>query len=368
MPRPRSPTRRARTPTRSAPAREIRYQQPSGEINHLKTLETDANAIKAAILLYQATGQAAYLQSATSRYDAVRSYFLARVGPLYTVYVFDDGTTCTQVPQRFFASVNGDMIWNGVELAKLTGGHSAISTRRSRPGRRSRRASPTRPACSPTSRRRTTSSSRSSRGCTRSRPRPTKSIRAELDPLERRRRLSARTADGSFGRFFDGPPPQTTITAWQTNGGLALEIAAAALAPSQTVPLGSRWAAARKIARSVGPTGTIRFTGSGIALLGTLGEVCCESGHAQVLVDGQGDLRRDRDLAEQVEPRPEDPGHDPLRLALAEARARTRSASRRACRTGRRAPPSYTSAGTSCRRRAPAHHVRRPYQPPTTQE
>ena len=98
--------------------------------------------------------------------------------------------------------------------------------------------------------------------------------------------LSARTADGSFGRFFDGPPPQAMITAWQTNGGLALEIAAAALAPSQTVPVGSRWAAARKIARSVGPTGTIRFTGSGIALLGTLGEVCCESGHARVFVDG----------------------------------------------------------------------------------
>ncbi len=35
---------------------DIRYQQPSGQLNHLKTLETDANAIKAAILLYQTTG------------------------------------------------------------------------------------------------------------------------------------------------------------------------------------------------------------------------------------------------------------------------------------------------------------------------
>ena len=104
----------------------IRYQQPSGAINHLKTLETDANAIKAAILLYQVTGQAAYLQSATSRYDAVRSYFLDGSASLYTVYVFDDGTTCTQVPHRFFASVNGDMIWNGVELSKLTGHQSYV--------------------------------------------------------------------------------------------------------------------------------------------------------------------------------------------------------------------------------------------------
>ena len=104
----------------------IRYQQPSGANNQLKTLETDANAIKAAILLYQATGQAAYLQSATSRYDAVRSYFLDGSASLYTVYVFDDGTTCTQVPHRFFASVNGDMIWNGVELSKLTGHQSYV--------------------------------------------------------------------------------------------------------------------------------------------------------------------------------------------------------------------------------------------------
>ena len=40
------------------------------------------------------------------------------------------------------------------------------------------------------------------------------------------------------------------------------------------------------IARSVGPTGAIHFTGSAIALIGTLGEACCESGHARVFVDG----------------------------------------------------------------------------------
>src|SRR5258708_24110171 len=43
---------------------QIRYQQPEGEANKLKTLETDANAIKAALLLYDVTGNAAYLDSA----------------------------------------------------------------------------------------------------------------------------------------------------------------------------------------------------------------------------------------------------------------------------------------------------------------
>jgi hypothetical protein len=264
---------------------QIRYQQPSGEINHLKTLETDANAIKAAILLYQVTGQAAYLQSATSRYDAVRSYFLISADSLYTVYVFDDGTTCTRVPQRFFASVNGDMISNGVELAKLTGDQrylndaiatgKAVATRLADPAAVFADLQAENDIVEPLVEAMYALATEAGQSFAR-----------DWILSNAAAALSARTADGSFGRFFDGPPPQATITAWQTNGGLALEIAAAALAPGRTVALGSRWAAARKIVRSVGPTGTIRFTGSGIALLGTLGEVCCESGHARVLVDG----------------------------------------------------------------------------------
>ena len=159
--------------------------------------------------------------------------------------------------------------------------------------------------------------------------------------------LAARTADGSFGRFFDGPPPHDDDTVWQTNGGLALEIAAAALAPTATVPVGARWAAARKIValRSARPA-TIRFTGSGIALLGTLGEVCCESGHARVFVDGHetfdetGIWQNKSSLGRRI----------PGTILFAwrwPSPGRTRSASRRACRTGRKAPPSCTSAGTS---------------------
>src|SRR5262249_9470351 len=99
----------------------IRYQQPGGGGNKLKTLETDANAIKAALLLYRATRDSQYLDAARTHYAAVRTYFLDPEVPLYSVYVFDDGTACTQVPHRFFASVNGDMIWSGLELSSDTG-------------------------------------------------------------------------------------------------------------------------------------------------------------------------------------------------------------------------------------------------------
>src|SRR5581483_8588725 len=46
---------------------------------------------------------------------------------------------------------------------------------------------------------------------------------------------NARTAHGAFGRFFDGPPPDATVTQWQANGGFALAFAAAALSPATTI-------------------------------------------------------------------------------------------------------------------------------------
>jgi hypothetical protein len=264
---------------------DIRYQQPAGRDNHLKTLETDANGIKAAILLYRETGEASYLTVATTRYAAVRSHFLDPSVPLYTVYVFDDGTSCTQVPHRFFASVNGDMIWNGLELSRITGdshylddalatAHAVVSDLSDPAGIFA-------------------------------------DLQAENDIVEplveamyalateagesfarswiltnAAAALSARTADGSFGRFIDGPAPTAMVTAWQTNGGLALELAAAALDPGGTAPAGGSWSSARRVSRSLGLSGRISFRGSGIALVGTLGESCCEAGHARVLVDG----------------------------------------------------------------------------------
>jgi hypothetical protein len=265
----------------------IRYQQPYGDGNDLKTLEDDANAVKAALLLYRETGAASYLAIARRRYDSVRFYFLDPSVPLYSVYVFDDGKTCTQLPHRFFASVNGDMIWNGVDLYRVTHRAAyldealatahAVDTRLADP-----------------------------RGIFAD-------LQAENDIVEplveamyvlaadehaafarswilrnAAAALGARTPDGAFGRFFDGPAPATTVTAWQANGGLALEIAAAALAPRTLAAAGPGWGGAAQVEQAI--TGTpahITFRGSAIALVGTLGEQCCEPGHVRLLVDGR---------------------------------------------------------------------------------
>jgi hypothetical protein len=264
----------------------VRYQQPGGSGNHLKTLETDANAIKAALLLHRATGRAAFLASARDRYAAVRAYFLDPAIPLYSVYVFDDGQTCTQVPHRFFASVNGAMIWSGLELFRVTGTRhyleEALATARAVDRRLS-----------------------DERGIFADLQAENDVVEPLVEAMDALARtvharfarswilrnaaaaLSARAADGTFGRFFDGPPPRGTVTAWQTNGGLALEIAAAALQPGGSVATRA-WSAASRVSWDIEGTDTpITFHGSGVALLGTLGEQCCEAGHARVLVDGR---------------------------------------------------------------------------------
>ena len=264
----------------------IRYQQPAGAGDRLKTLETDANAIKAALLLFRNTHDAAYLDAARRHYDAVRASFLDHSVPLYSVYVFDDGGTCTQVPHRFFASVNGDMIWSGLELYRDTSDRAyldqAVATARAVDSRLA-----------------------DGRGVFAD-------LQAENDIVEplveamyrlaidghafarawilrnAAAALGARGADGSYGRFFDGPPPVTTVTAWQTNGGLALVVAAAALAPTASVRVDSSWRTAAPVSRDLATLpATLTFRGSGIALFGTLGEQCCQPGHARVLIDGR---------------------------------------------------------------------------------
>jgi hypothetical protein len=98
--------------------------------------------------------------------------------------------------------------------------------------------------------------------------------------------LSGRAPSGAFGRFFDGPPPRTT-TVWQSNGGLAVVIAAAALDPAGRVPNDDAWAPARYVPdRITKAPASVTFTGQAIAFYGTLGEVCCQPGHARVFVDG----------------------------------------------------------------------------------
>jgi hypothetical protein len=215
----------------------------------------------------------------------VRSYFLDSEVPLYSVYVFDDGKACTQVRHRFFASVNGDMIWNGYKLWRATHDvrylNDALATARAVDHYLSDPAG------------------------------IFADLQAENDIVEplvegmyilahnahvafargwilrnAAAALSTRNDYGTFGRFFDGPAPVTTTTQWQTNGGLALEIAAAALAPKARVSTANRWRGARYVAAAVSALpATVTVTGSAVAFVGTLGEHCCEDGHARVFID-----------------------------------------------------------------------------------
>jgi hypothetical protein len=266
----------------------IRYQQASAATGGLKTLETDSNAIKAALLLWRAKGSASFLDDARRGYAAVREYFLDPTLPLYTTYVYDDGSSCTQLSARFFASVNGNMIWNGVALASATGEsryfEEAIQTaaavdRWLADGRgifvdlqaENDVVEPLVEAFYVLAH---------DQGVDFARAWIVKNAQAAIS--------GAQTADGLYGRFFDGPAPIGRVTAWQTNGGLALAIAAAALAPEQVVAVDRGWSAAQPVVRDLaGLPSSVDFTGSGIALFGTLGEQCCEAGHASVAIDGR---------------------------------------------------------------------------------
>lgn len=268
----------------------IDYQRPHAESGGLKTLETDANAILAGVLLAERTHRPDALAAAQRRYEAVRAFFLDPQLPLYSVYVFDDGRTCTQLPHRFFASVNGLMIEAGVELARAT--HRDHYAREARATAHALRALD------------------DDRGIFTD-------LQAENDVVEplvvamfalasdgdrfardwivrnAAAAVHARRGDGAYGRFFDGPPPPGVVTAWQSNGGLALAIAAAILAPETRVEPDDPWPSAQRsrVALATVPS-TFRFTGSAIALFGTLGEHCCESGHARLEIDGRETVSR----------------------------------------------------------------------------
>jgi hypothetical protein len=262
----------------------IDYQQPGGGANRLKTLETDANYVRAALQLYRATREAPYLAKAVGKYAAVRAHFLDPEVPLYTVYLFDDGSTCAPLPHRFFASVNGTMILNGLQLSSATGEtryfDQALATARA-VDRKLADASGI-----------------------------FANLQAENDVSEplveamydlaaqyhqgfaRRWLCSAARAQapvvlaGPPSRFFDGPRPSAPITAWQANGGVALAFAAAALEPGAESAAGP-WPRARFVPHQIATTpAVLTFSGSAIALLGTLGERCCESGHARIFIDG----------------------------------------------------------------------------------
>jgi hypothetical protein len=264
----------------------ISYQQPQGGGNHLKTLETDSNYIKAALLLYQFTQNASYETKAIARYRSVRQYFLDPAVPLYSVYVFDDGATCAQEPHRFFASVNGNMIWSGIALAAATGDASYLAE-----------ATATAQAVA------------QDLGDGAGLYVDMQAENDVVEPLVEAMLLLAtdhaqayartwilvnaaaaegsdRLANGAYGRFFNGPATPRTISQWQSNGGLALAIAAASLAPEQS-PDPDAWLNASYVVNELSSLpSSLTFTGSAIALVGTIGDQCCEDGHASVFVDG----------------------------------------------------------------------------------
>lgn len=260
----------------------IRYQHPQPSEFHVKSLETDANAIKAAILLYRATQDRGYLDTALARYAAVRTYYLDAETPLYTVHVRDDGESCVQQPRRFFASVNGDMIWNGIALSQITGDRDfydeALATAHA-----------------------VDTNLSDERGVFAN-------VQGENDVVEplveamyelaqnretfaeawivrnAEAALSARAADGTFARFFDGPA-QARTSIWESNGGLALEIAAAALDPFAQVSTADAWSDVTVGTPLTTLPATITVNGSGIALIGTLAQAC-QNAHVRVLIDG----------------------------------------------------------------------------------
>ena len=266
----------------------ILYQHSGGGSTQLKTLETDANYIKAAVLLYQITRQRSYLTQAQEHYQAVRQYYLSPGTSLYTVYVFDNGTSCTQVPAQYFGSVNGLMIWNGATLAQVTGQNSyrteAIATARDV----------------------TTflgdgtgvyADLQAENDITEPLIEAMYGLAAEGQAFARRWLLASASAaagsrnthTGTYGRFFDGPPPAAPVTAWQGSGGLALAQVAAALDPGGRPADPGFWSGASFVRNNLALSGSpvaFSFTGRALAIVGTIGEHCCSDGHAQVFIDG----------------------------------------------------------------------------------
>jgi hypothetical protein len=262
----------------------VPYQLPQPGATQIKTLESDANLMKAALLLYGITHERAYLNDALMRYGDDRTWFFDRQANLYTVHVIDDGAQCRQVPDRFFASVNGNMIWSGLQLWRYTGQEhfydEAIATAQS-----------------------IDRNLADARGVF-------VDLQGENDVVEplveamyglaaqehlafarewilrnAEAALAARAPDGTFARLFDGPPQQTS-SIWESNGGLALEIAAGSLAPDRAVSIRNAWSGGENAGEAITTLpATIAFDGAGIALSGTISKLC-ESGHVHVFIDG----------------------------------------------------------------------------------
>ncbi len=263
------------------------YQWPFGQRGNLKTIETASNYVKAALLLYKITRIRTYLSIAESEYAQVRQYFLAPSG-LYTAYMFDSGSACHVLPGRYFASVNGNMIWDGQALAAATGERryfsQAVGTARAVQVHLSDGAG-------------IFADLQADNDIAAPLVEAMYSLATAGHQAFAARWLlanaSAAAADGNalgeYGRFFDGPPPAVLATAWQINGGIAVMQAAAGLDPAGRPASPGFWGQATFVPDSQRMTGApvrISFTGRAIAIMGIVGARCCNAGHATVLVDG----------------------------------------------------------------------------------
>jgi hypothetical protein len=202
--------------------------------------------------------------------------------------VFDDGSTCRPLPGRYFASVNGNMIWAGRALAAATSQQrylsDAVATARAVQAHLSDGAG-------------IFADLQADNDIAGPLVEAMYSLATAGHQAFAARWLlanaSAAGADmnsvGEFGRFFDGPPPAVLATAWQVGGGIALMQAAGALDPSGHPADPQFWGGAtfvpRQLSLTSGPV-RIAFTGQAIAIMGTVGARCCRTGHASVLVDG----------------------------------------------------------------------------------
>jgi hypothetical protein len=265
----------------------VDYQQPGGATG-LKTLETDSNFLKAALLLYETTRNSSYLTLARSKYAAVRRYFLDPTVPLYTTYLFDDGRTCTPLPSRFFASVNGNMIWAGVRLAQDTSTAAyladAVAT-----GQAVRRHLSDAAGGFAALQAENDVGEPLTEGMYELATRGGQEFAHDWLLTNADAAASAVNADGAYARNGEGPAPAGQITAWQTAGGMTLEFAAASLDPDGGPTGTGYWARARFVPADLSLDGgpvTVTFTGRAVAIIGAIGDVCCESGHARVFVDG----------------------------------------------------------------------------------
>jgi len=289
------------------PCRAIDGQIRDGGGGGIKTLETDSNRILAAVSIAQRSTDAderqRTLADAKRLYSAVRAAFLDPRIPLYTVYLFPAGERCVQLPQhQFFASVNGRMIEAGLALAAAT-----HQTRYADDARATGRAIGL------------LSDARGIFVDQQAQNDVVAPLVLAMLSLARHGDLSAadwivrnalsaasaRASNGSYGRFFDGPPPPAggTVSIFETNGGLALMVAAGALAPGRR-PAHDGWSRAtrRAVSLTAAPA-KYRFTGSGIALIGalprkgspqcqrlTVGD--CEGGRVGIRIDGHHPLEQ----------------------------------------------------------------------------